>query len=73
LIFALTPLRIWSIFRCSTGVSRRSKMDARFSILDVRIPYVVSGGPWGAGFWGVIADFGRRIGFLWAFLLDISA
>jgi len=25
LIFALTPLRIWLIFRSSTGVSRRSK------------------------------------------------
>ena len=25
-IFALTPLRVWSIFRRSTGVSRRSKV-----------------------------------------------
>jgi len=33
-IFALTSLHIWLIFRRSTGVSRRSKMDARFSMLD---------------------------------------
>jgi len=35
-IFVRNYLRIWSIFRRSTGVSRRSKIDTRCWMLDTR-------------------------------------